>query len=62
MHECVVALKNQTYDCGMLTFRSAGMIKIYADPDMPWTLDGEKAEGGESIIVENLHHSILLIH
>ena len=62
LHECVVVLKNQTYDCGMLTFRSAGMIKIYADPDMPWTLDGEKAEGGESIIVENLHHSILLIH
>ena len=62
LHECVVALKNQTYDCGMLTFRSAGVIKIYADPNMPWTLDGEKAEGGESIIVENLHHSILLVH
>ena len=62
LHECVIALKNQTYDCGMLTFRSAGWIKISAAADMPWTLDGEKADGGENIIVENLHHSILLIH
>jgi len=62
LHECVLALKNQTYDCGMLTFRNAGWIKVSADADMPWTIDGEKAEGGEHILVENLHHGILLIH
>lgn len=62
LHECVLALKNQTYDCGMLTFRSAGWIKISANADMPWTLDGEKAEGNDTILVKNIHHGILLIH
>lgn len=62
MHECIVALKNQTYNCGMLRLFSASWIKINADADMPWTLDGEKAEGGETILIENLHHGISLIH
>ena len=62
MHECIVALKNQTYDCGMLKLFSAPWIKISADADMPWTLDGEKADGRETIFIENLHHGISLIH
>ena len=62
MHECIVALKNQTYDCGMLKLFSAPWIKINADADMPWTLDGEKADGRETIFIENLHHGISLIH
>lgn len=62
MHECIVALKNQTYDCGMLKLFSAPRIKISADADMPWTLDGEKADGRETIFIENLHHGISLIH
>jgi len=62
LHECVLALKNQKYDCGMLTFRSARRITVEADPDMIWTLDGERAEGGERIYIENLHQSILLKH
>lgn len=62
LSECVLALKNQTYDCGMLTFRSAGCVKISADAELPWTLDGEKAEGGDEIIVENVYHGISLVH
>ena len=62
LHECVLAVKNQTYDCGMLTFRSAGRIRIITDFDMPWTLDGERADGGETIVVENLHQGISMIH
>lgn len=62
LHECVLAVKNQTYDCGMLNFRSASRIRILTDPNMPWTLDGERAEGREIIVVENLHQSISLIH
>lgn len=62
VRECVLALKNQTYDCGMLTFRSAGRIQITADASMLWSLDGERAEGEEKILVENLHRSILLVH
>lgn len=62
LHECVLALSNQKYDCGMLTFRSTSQVRVITDPDMPWTLDGERSEGGADILVENLHRSIWLIH
>ncbi len=62
LHECVVALRNQTYNCGMITFRSASKIKVVANPDMPWSLDGEKEEGSDEIFVENLHHCIEIVH
>ena len=59
--ECVQAVQSQKYDCAMITFRSAQHLKIYADPEMPWTLDGEKEEGHGEIDVENLHHAIRLM-
>ena len=62
LHECILALRNQTYDCGMITFRSTANLTITANPAMPWTLDGEKADGGETIYVENMHQCILLVH
>lgn len=62
LHECIMALKNQKYNCRMITFRSASHIQISASSDMPWSLDGEKAEGSEQICVENLHRRIQLVH
>ena len=59
--ECIQALQNQTYNCAMITFRSAKKVTIYASPDMPWTLDGEREEGHEVVTAENLHHAIRLI-
>ena len=59
--ECIQALQNQTYNCAMITFRSAKNVKIFADPAMPWTLDGEKEDGHEEVLVENLHHAIRLM-
>ena len=41
---------------------SASNIKVYADPLMPWTLDGEKEDGRDCIEVRNLHQAIRLIH
>ena len=61
IHECIQALQSQKYNCAMLTFRSARRVRIFADPDMPWTLDGEKEDGHETVEVENLHHAIRLI-
>jgi len=61
LSECIKAVQNQTYDCSMITFRSASRIKIWADPAMPWTLDGEREDGHNSIDVENLHHAIRII-
>ncbi len=60
--ECILALQNQRYnDCAMITFASARKIWVTAEPDMPWTLDGEKDDGRETVEVENLHHAIRLV-
>lgn len=62
LKDCALAISSQHYDCGMITFRSASKIRIRTNPLMPWTLDGERAEGSESILIENLHQCILLVH
>ncbi|MBQ7923044.1 MAG: YegS/Rv2252/BmrU family lipid kinase [Clostridia bacterium] len=62
LHECVMALRGQTYNCGMITFRSAGTVCAAGNPEMPWSLDGERAEGDGKILIENLHKRIMLVH
>lgn len=59
--ECIQAVQKQTYNCKMMTFRSAKKITAYADPNMAWTLDGEKEPGHKEVTVENLHHAFRLI-
>ncbi len=59
--ECIQAVQSQEYNCSMITFRSARKIKVWADPNMPWSLDGEKAVGYGEIEIENLHHALHLI-
>jgi len=59
--ECIQAVQNQEYNCGMITFRPARKIRITVDPLMAWTLDGEKADGYQEIEVENLHHAIRIM-
>ncbi len=60
--ECIQALQSQRYnDCAMITFGPARKVHVTAEPDMPWTLDGEKFDGQAEIEVENLHHAIRLI-
>ena len=59
--ECIQAVQKQKYNCKMITFRSASSVKITAPADMPWTLDGERAEGNETVEAINLHHAIKII-
>ena len=59
--ECVQAVQSQKYNCAMITFQSARYVRIFADPDMPWTLDGEREEGHEMVEVHNIHHGIRLM-
>ena len=59
--ECLQALQNQTYNCAMITFRSARRVTIFADPEMPWTLDGEREDGHGEVDVENQHLAIRLM-
>ncbi len=59
--ECIQAVQTQKYNCSMITFRSAKKIRIFASPDMPWTLDGEKEEGHAEVTAENVHLAIRLM-
>jgi len=59
--ECIQAVQSQKYNCAMITFRSAKKVRVFADPEMPWTLDGEREEGHAQVDVENVHHAIRLM-
>ena len=61
LSECIRAVQSQDYNCEMITFRSGHHIRVEADPEMPWSLDGEKEDGHAVVEVENLHHAIHLI-
>lgn len=59
--ECIQAVQKQKYNCSMMTFRSASRVVVKADPQMPWTLDGEREDGHDTVEVVNLHHAIGLL-
>lgn len=59
--ECLLAVQKQNYNSAMMTFRTASRIAVEADPEMLWTLDGEKEEGHETVLIENLHRAIAII-
>ena len=59
--ECIQAVQNQKYSCSMITFRSARKVRVFANPFMPWTLDGEREDGHETVDVENLHHAVRIV-
>ena len=59
--KCLRALRKKKYDCKMITFRSASHVTVTAPESMPWSLDGEKAEGQATIEVSNLYHGIKLM-
>ena len=62
LSECIVALQLQSYsNCSMITFRTARKVRIFANPNMPWTLDGEREDGHEEVMAENLHRAIALV-
>lgn len=59
--ECLLALQKQQYNSAMMTFRSASRITVEADPEMPWSLDGEKEEGHGFVEICNLQRAIQII-
>lgn len=59
--ECISAVQHQQYNCRMMTFRTVKALTVHAPADMPWTLDGERDPGGETIRIENLYHAIRLV-
>ena len=59
--ECLNALNTKKYNCAMMTFLSAQNLTVHTDGKMPWTLDGEREEGRETVEVRNLQHAIGLL-
>ena len=59
--DCLLAVQKQQYNNAMMTFRSASCITVEADPEMLWTLDGEKEEGHALVEIQNLHKAISII-
>lgn len=59
--ECLLAVQKQQYNSAMMTFRTASRITVEADPQMPWTLDGEKEEGHAEVQIRNLHKAIQIV-
>lgn len=61
IHECVQAVSKQIYNCAMMTFVSIKKLTVHADASMPWTLDGEREEGREQVVIRCLHQAITLM-
>jgi len=59
--ECIQALQKQQYNCKMITFLSTERVRVVADPEMPWTLDGEREDGRREVEVRNLYRAIRLM-
>lgn len=59
--ECLLSVQKQQYNSTMMTFRNASRILVETDPEMPWTLDGEKEDGHDLVEIQNLHKAIRII-
>lgn len=54
-------LRAMHYDDPMIDFVKTSRAVVYAQPDMDWSLDGERQPGTERAVIENLHGAIRLI-
>ena len=61
INECIKAIQNKTYDCTMLTFRSAAHIQVTMEEPVDWTLDGEYQPGLSEIHFKNCHLALKLL-
>jgi len=62
LNQMILALATQNFtNSPMITFFSCSSLEIMADPQMPWTLDGEFQSGNEKIQIQNLHGGIQVL-
>lgn len=59
--ECIGAFQNKTYNCKMMSFRSARSVKVTMENPVDWTLDGERQEGKHQVQITNEHLAIRLL-
>ncbi len=61
LNDCIRCLQEQKYNTGSITFHSAAKVTVHADPEMEWTLDGEREPGHDTVVVHNIHNAIRLV-
>ena len=59
--ECIQAFQNKTYNCNMVSFRSAQNVKVIMDSPVDWTLDGEQQPGLSQVEICNRHLAYRLL-
>ena len=59
--ECLLAIQRKDCQCSMMTFLSGRKIRVEMDPEIAWSLDGEKAEGKDVLEIENIRHAYRLV-
>ena len=59
--ECLNAFRNKTYNCRMVSFRSASRIRVAMKDPVDWSLDGEMHPGVRSVRISNEHLAYRLL-
>ena len=59
--ECLLAIQRKDCQCAMMTFLSGRKIRVEMDPEVAWSLDGEKAQGKDVLEIENIRHAYRLV-
>lgn len=62
LNRILTALRIHHYDDPSLHFLRASSFTFEGAPDMTWTLDGEAAEGRQSVEIKNIHNAIQLVY
>ncbi len=56
------SINTADFDSELFDFFKASEVTFSMKQPLPWSLDGEYAEGGETVTVKNIPHAILLRH
>ena len=61
LSKCIQSLQKQQYNSPMISFLSTSQVLVNADPNVPWSLDGERATAEGQLQIRNLPRAIRLI-
>lgn len=61
LSKIISSLSKQDYDNDLFVFVQTSHIEINVDREMSWTLDGEYANGGNKIVIDNIPNGFKLI-
>ena len=61
LNKIITALTTSKFENGGIEFYKASEITIESDEGLDWTLDGEYAKGGQSVVIKNINKAINFI-